>query len=121
MTSTGCAPPRTPQADQMRAVDSTQTPIRSSALPSHAVTGFTGRGPGSGTGVGHSILFRFLEWPLGTVGLLLYVFVLTGVPNVEDLSRKARYSAACRRSPWLTGIASFFITAGLICSILYFV
>jgi hypothetical protein len=106
----------------MPAMSASQTlPTRPSALPSYAATGFTGRAQGSGRRVGHWTLFRFLEWPLGAVGLLLYVFVLTGVPNVEDLSRRARYAAACRRSPWLTGIAWFFIAAGLVCSILYFV
>lgn len=64
---------------------------------------------------------RLLEWPFGVVGLLLYLFVLTGIPNVEDLSRRARFAAACRRSPWLTGIASFFFAAGLVCCIFYYV
>jgi hypothetical protein len=71
--------------------------------------------------VGHSTWARLLEWPFGAVGLLLYLFVLTGIPNVEDLSRRARFAAACRRSSWLTGIASLFLAGGLVCSILYFV
>ena len=71
--------------------------------------------------MGHSALARLMEWPFGVVGLLLYLFVLTGVPNVEDLSRRARFAAVCRRSPWLTGIASLFLGGGLVCSILYFV
>lgn len=60
--------------------------------------------------MGHSTFSRLLELPLGVVALLLYMFVLTGVPNVEDLSRRARFAAACRRSPWLTGIASLFFS-----------
>jgi hypothetical protein len=66
-------------------------------------------------------LVRLLEWPFDTAGLLLYLFVLTGVPNVEHLSGRARFTAACMRSPWLTGIASLFLAGGLVCSILYFV
>ena len=69
----------------------------------------------------HSTLDRLMEWPLGTVGTLLYLFVLTGVPKVEDLPRRARFAAARRRSPWLTGIALFFIAGSLVCTTLYFV
>jgi hypothetical protein len=62
--------------------------------------------------VGHSTLVGVLQWPFGVVGLLLYLFILTGVPNVEHLSRRARFAAACRRSPWLTGIALLFLAGG---------
>jgi len=55
------------------------------------------------------------------VGLLLYLFALTGVPNVENLPRRARFAAVRRRSPWLMGIASLFFAVGFVCSILYFV
>jgi hypothetical protein len=76
---------------------------------------------GSRDRVGHSTWARLLEWPFGMVGLLLYLFALTGVPNVENLPRRARFAAVRRRSPWLMGIASLFFAVGFVCSILYFV
>ena len=69
----------------------------------------------------HSALAWLMEWPLGMACALLYLFVLTGVPKVEDLPRRARFAAARRRSPWLTGIALFFIAGSLVCATLYFV
>lgn len=61
------------------------------------------------------------DWPFCAAGSLLYLSVVTGVPNVENLPGRARFAQARRRSPWLTGIAMSFIAAGLVCSTIYFV
>jgi hypothetical protein len=78
-------------------------------------------GTGSTDRVGHPNFLQPLSYGCLLLYWLLYLFALSGVPNVEDLPRRKRVRATYRYQPWPAFTALFFLAAGTVCQILYFV
>jgi hypothetical protein len=81
------------------------------------------RAPGTGSTdhVGHPIFLQPLSFGCLLLYWLLYLYALSGIPNVEDLPGRKRVGAMYRYQPWPAFTALFFLAAGAACQILYFV
>jgi hypothetical protein len=71
--------------------------------------------------VGHANFLQPVSFGCLLLYWLLHAFAVTGVPNVENLPSRRRFRATFRYQPWPAFTSLFFLAAGSVCQILYFV